>query len=386
MLTGVLYLYTAWLLCCLSYNRWHTRAKRCGTSNIEARFLYALDKRKCTKATKDVKIQIEEINRKYMVHTNSDDIWNNRDFRWFMLYNIDKCSICHHHFSAPTEKSFIGLDENGISQHVCYSCQMHLNNAQVWEKHSWPFEIPEADASLWEYMDLARFLSLLDSSSLFFKRLDKFNDKYEGVIASKEGIDHTDGNLNFSARIKAFIKSSYLKSDEIPEEEYGQLISQEIKEMKSQRTLKRRTTFVNCWSENESESEAMWRLYSKDMKCGIAIRTTYEKLFKSINSDYIVDIGRVHYVNYDKDFYAGQNPVWYKRKSLDYEREVRAVITSNCKKSSLLVPVDLRALIEDVVTSPEAEEWFAKLVQRICVKYGIDCNVKQSEIQTKIYI
>ena len=38
------------------------------------------------------------------------------------------------------------------------------------------------DLTLWRYMDLAKFLSLLDESSLYFTRIDHFNDSYEGAL------------------------------------------------------------------------------------------------------------------------------------------------------------------------------------------------------------
>ena len=37
-----------------------------------------------------------------------------------------------------------------------------------------------------------------------------------------------------------------------------------------------KSTLVNCWHQNEFESEAMWRLYSENNK-GIAIQTTLQR-------------------------------------------------------------------------------------------------------------
>jgi hypothetical protein len=47
-----------------------------------------------------------------------------------------------------------------------------------------------------------------------------------------------------------------------------------------------KSTLVNCWHQNEFESEAMWRLYSENHK-GIAIQTTFQDLVDSIDDQRI---------------------------------------------------------------------------------------------------
>ena len=41
-------------------------------------------------------------------------------------------------------------------------------------------EIPDANAVLWRYMDLAKLLALVSNRSLFFAALDKLGDRFEG--------------------------------------------------------------------------------------------------------------------------------------------------------------------------------------------------------------
>ena len=43
----------------------------------------------------------------------------------------------------------------------------------------------------------------------------------------------------------------------------------------------RRFTLVNCWHENQDESDAMWKLYS-GVEDGIAIKTDFQSLSKSL--------------------------------------------------------------------------------------------------------
>ena len=41
-------------------------------------------------------------------------------------------------------------------------------------------------------------------------------------------------------------------------------------------------TFINCWHENSQESAAMWRLYSSFLPNAVAIKTTFDLLYKSL--------------------------------------------------------------------------------------------------------
>ena len=101
------------------------------------------------------------------------------------------------------------------------------------------------------------------------------------------------------------------------------------------------------------------------------------------------DIGEVNYVNFDEEFVVnGHDSVWYKRKSLEYEHEVRAVVRKISNSNAIFsneVAIDLNMLIERVVISPDAEMWFFEVVRDICHKYGIHCPIDWSEIQVPVY-
>ena len=45
------------------------------------------------------------------------------------------------------------------------------------------FTPPCNNAVLWRYMDFTKFISLLDTSSLFFARADKLGDLFEGTYS-----------------------------------------------------------------------------------------------------------------------------------------------------------------------------------------------------------
>ena len=50
-----------------------------------------------------------------------------------------------------------------------------------WET-SWEPSVPEATATLWRYMSLAKFCSLLERKELFFSLVGEMEDRYEGFI------------------------------------------------------------------------------------------------------------------------------------------------------------------------------------------------------------
>ena len=315
--------------------------------------------------------------------------WKNREQQWFLLHHNEKCTICGKPLvTAPMSKSYYGEDEHSNFQHVCGSCRNHLISPLEWTKHRLEFIVPEENATLWKYMDLAKLVSLFSKRTLYLRRLDKLDDKYEGAICSERGKEHTDFNLSFSAHIRVSCDLVKKQTKDIPAEEFNRLKNEKIESMKQEREHMRSTTFISCWSKNSIESEAMWRLYAKDMKCGVAIKTTYKKLFFAINPEADVEIGQVHYNEYGENDFVGLHPVWYKRKSLNYENEVRIVTRAEETRDfdwGVSIPVDVNALIQEIVVSPEADIWFIEVVTELCSKYNISSPVRTSEIQISPY-
>lgn len=122
----------------------------------------------------------------------------------------------------------------------------------------------------------------------------------------------------------------------------------------------------------------MWNLYTNSGKQGIAIQTTFERLFFSIESlpnKTMAKYGLINYIDYnefnkddnkEKTFLYVDAP-WYKRKSFEHEKEFRILIKdiSNISLTDYYkeVKVDLRSLIETIYVSPQSEDWFLDLVK-----------------------
>jgi hypothetical protein len=82
----------------------------------------------------------------------------------------------------------------------------------------------------------------------------------------------------------------------------------------------------------------MWKIYATE-DAGIAIRSTVGRLKRALDSyiDYPVTISSVSYINYDTDIIPENyllHPMFFKRKSYEYENELRALVNTSMDASS----------------------------------------------------
>lgn len=245
----------------------------------------------------------------------------------------------------------------------------------MYEQHE-VFECPEnEDTKLWRYMDFTKFISLIDSESLFFSRVDQLNDPFEGSWTSK--------NVEMrKAHFQNFPSESLQRHMDF------------MNKLSNLNQNWPRYTAVNCWHENEFESAAMWSLYLKSNE-GIAIQTTISRLKKSIVDDHPIYIGRVKYIDYEMDYINPNNflgAFTHKRKSFEHEKEVRALVfkppTSELNLDfsqetisfGLPIKVDLKMLIEKIYIAPNAPTWIVELVKSILKRLGHKFEVNQSQL------
>ncbi|KZY43603.1 hypothetical protein [Oleiphilus sp. HI0086] len=227
---------------------------------------------------------------------------------------------------------------------------------------------PDRDATLWRFMSFAKFLSLLESESLYLTRIDGFDDKFEGAFPKKalEKWNATTELLRQANDSKEFSDSYWERL--------------------------RKNTFVQCWHMNSHESDGMWKLYGH-IEEAVAIKTKAIKLLRAIHRDYGLFIGKVFYVDYDNDLGfppvpSPVEPFFYKRKSFEHEKEVRVLIQQLFEPHYGREPlseygrnlsVDLELLIEEIVIAPFAPAWLFELMQSVVKRYGLDPSlVKRS--------
>ena len=236
----------------------------------------------------------------------------------------------------------------------------------MYEEHP-NFEPPKDDAILWRYIDFTKFVSLLETQSLFFARADKLGDPFEGAYSK----------VNIALR-------PVLYEGKIPESGLRQ-IAASTKEA-------RRFTKINSWHEANHESAAMWSLYSRE-RDGIAIKTDFKSLSQSFTCTDSIYIGKVNYVDYDTTFIPEGNlffPYLHKRQSFEHEREVRAITmkfptrdgkvdwSTEVDDMGTYYDVDISLLINEVIVAPFADNWFIELVQSVAARYELRAPVSRS--------
>lgn len=234
------------------------------------------------------------------------------------------------------------------------------------------YEIPKDDSVIWRFLDLAKFISLVKDSALFMTRADKFEDQFEGAVCLLKDSDKYDRALT---DYYSDILGGKPVSEKLIEDEHTAI------------QLIRKNSFLNCWFEGIYESIAMWKLYaSGKVSQGVAIRSTVGRLRKSIGRQ--VEIGRIEYIDYSKEWPNANEALWRKRLSFEYEHEVRLrIITkgglSPTPPEFMLLPVNLEELIDSVFVSPMAEPWFRDVVVDVLKKYGLDKEVFHSGLDDR---
>jgi hypothetical protein len=204
----------------------------------------------------------------------------------------------------------------------------------VWEEEADP------DQLLWRYFKTQRFLSFLETSSLYFAPVAHFDDQFEGALAviPPQFIDPRYAELNH---------------------EDG--VFRELKEY----------TNVNCWHLAEHESDAMWRLYAEESK-GVVICSALSSMRSALEPFFFTPqarnpeelwAGRVRYVDLTQ---VRLNPsfaiqrFFYKHVVFEFEREFRLafnlefarLFTGRLQTGGVLVSADPKLLIERIILGP----------------------------------
>ena len=224
--------------------------------------------------------------------------------------------------------------------------------------------LPEnPDTIVWKYLDLSKFLDLLLSQKLFMSRSDKFEDQYEGTFSEptfEEIKKLSENNPDFL---------DYYKS-------------------------KREKVIISSWHINEYESFAMWQIFTQNSE-GLAIQSTVKRLQNALEPEKNYDqfIGEVNYIDYKKEYIPFNDtffPFLFKRKSFQYEREVRIIsdVSSNdiTINDGLKINVDINQLIEKIYIHPKSENWYKKLVIELVDKLGFDIEIEKSDLESDILI
>ena len=219
------------------------------------------------------------------------------------------------------------------------------------------------DTIVWKYLDLSKFLDLLLSQKMFMSRSDKFEDQYEGTFSEPT----FEEIKKIATNNPEFL--DYYKSH-------------------------REKVAISSWHTNEYESFAMWQIFTKNQE-GLAIQSTIGRLKDALQPEQLTKqyIGDVNYIDYKKEYIPFDDnffPFLFKRKSFQYEREVR-IITDVTEQNisindGLKINVDINMLIEKIYIHPKSENWYKRLVIELVTKLGFDFEIEKSDLESDILI
>ncbi len=167
----------------------------------------------------------------------------------------------------------------------------------------------------------------------------------------------------------------------------------------------RKNLYGQCWTLNEEETDALWRIYSP-FKNGVRIKTTVNKLFDSFfneSDDYApisYFVGRVFYddedkiVNYfEKNLNAGDllqtdgkgivKTLLIKRKEFKHENEARLIYFNQRKKITdnfFKYNFDTNNIIEEILFDPRMEHALYQTYESIIKNFGFAGSIIKSKL------
>ena len=225
-------------------------------------------------------------------------------------------------------------------------------------------KLPEdPDTIVWKYLDLSKFLDLLLSKKLFMSRSDKFEDQYEGTFSEPTFEEIKKLAINNPQFL------NYYKTH-------------------------REKVAISSWHINEYESFAMWQIFTQNSE-GLAIQSTIGRLQKALKPETNLKqyIGQVNYIDYKKEYIPFDDlffPFLFKRKSFQYEREVRIISdtsdTAITINDGIKINVDISQLIDKIYIHPKSENWYKNLVIELVSKLDFDITIEKSDLESDILI
>ena len=233
---------------------------------------------------------------------------------------------------------------------------MYINNPNI--------KLPnDPNTVVWKYLDLSKFLDLLLSQKLFMSRSDKFEDQYEGTFSE-------------------------------PTFEEIKKLSIDNPDFLNHYKIRREKVAISSWHINEYESFAMWQIFTQNSE-GLAIQSTIGRLQRSLlpETDFDQYIGEVNYIDYKKELIPFDDsffPFLFKRKSFQYEGEVRVItdigVSDTQINEGLKISVNINELIEKIYIHPKSENWYKNLVIQLVKQLGFKFTIEKSDLESDILI
>lgn len=222
------------------------------------------------------------------------------------------------------------------------------------------------NAVIWRYMDVSKFVDVVEHSRLYMARADLLRDDHEGTTPLAE-LEHWRDLLECAET-----------------EEQRQIIRANREQLSEFAQIFRPTYYVSCWHMAPDENVAMWDRYVQSNDA-IAIGSTFVRL-RSVLDPRVIEVGMIRYIDYDKQRLPSLNQlqlIMHKRHFFRDEREVRAVMWSMTPERARVEPfltpdgrgflaqIDPKALIERVVLHPRIKSKSVSRIAALCSAVGL---------------
>jgi hypothetical protein len=260
---------------------------------------------------------------------------------------------------------------------------------------------------LWRYIDISKLLSFVLDKSFFCTRLDKFEDKKEGITLNHLILKKLKNET------EKFLNNNKIGNSISVEVAGGKMnrIDDEINQIQ-------KSNFANCWfiAEEYSESVAMWNLYSSPNSVAIKIKYSdfKNKLLKNGFTAYENSLeivcAPIKYVNFSNPYSEEFNlidSVFLKDLSFQYENEFRIIIKKEFKKipveyhpeiyrkkseklHQIFEPFGINLIINqfedynfEIVFHPKSQDWIKKDIKKIVKLSKVNLKFNDSLLELK---
>lgn len=241
--------------------------------------------------------------------------------------------------------------------------------------------LPENSQILWRYLDFPKFVSLVQQKAMFFPWINKLkDDPWEG----------RSSKLNFDENRIISVRFVDGKDNPLEHRKLKDILNKpgEIEEHKLAHLRMSRMFFINCWHMNDGESDSQWKIYGTS-PFSMVIISSFSLLSSAIIDDKEIYGSRVSYYDPNIETTAEGNAFFlatHKRNAFIHEREFRliffdpSIIKTLEDPRGISVAVDLKILIQKVVISPIAPQWFVTEVKTFMQTHGLNMDCVQSEL------
>ena len=265
------------------------------------------------------------------------------------------------------------------------------------------------DPCIWHYFSLPKFLKFIQSKEMWFARPSTFPDPFESKtnkttrahqvqVVMRQIVD--EYNVATFENESEFVALSYSWASKLKQNENGTICETKfatfdqvpigLRSLAENRLDSiNNSLLLNCWHANDSESDAMWGLYS-DWVYGIAIMSTPNRIRQAFSENnvtlYVTPIEYHDLHTSDKVF--DSLPVAYKHKAFEHEKEYRIYLSGYplpIENNGVSLSVKAETLIEKIVLSPGCPPWFRDTIDWAVKSAKLNILIEDSIFNKSLY-